>query len=145
LGLEKIAASLAEQTPAKVDRTLQQQKERYQHLGMAALGVFALGLLVFISYSIGYKLMLSQGNILTAFAIIGFIIMAACGLTSVVLFAKAKELGEGASKRPRQENLASDESTRELLSEGNFEPVSSITDRATDLLTVERRKKSTEL
>jgi len=139
LALEKIAASLSEQMPTKVDRTLQQQKERFEKMGMAALGVFALGVLVFIGYSVGYKLMMSQGNILAGLAMLGFIVMIACGLTSVVLFAKAKEVGEGTLKRPTQKNLSSNESTKELLTEGNFEPVPSITDRTTDLLVVEKR------
>lgn len=139
LGLEKVAASLFEQMPAKVDRTLQQQKERYEKMGMAALSVFGLGILIFILYSVGYKLMISQGNLLGGLAILGFLIMIACGLTSVVLFAKAKEVGEGTPKRTTQENLSGGESTKELLTEGNFEPVPSITDRTTDLLVVEKR------
>lgn len=138
LGLEKIAASLTEQMPTKVDRTLHEQKERYEKMGMAALSVFGLGILIVILYSVGYKLMMTQGNILAGLAIIGFLIMVACGLTSVVLFAKAKEVGEGAAKRPAP-TLSTAESTKELLTEGHFEPVPSITDRTTDLLVVEKR------
>ena len=140
LRLEKIAASLSEQLPTKVELSLQQQKERYEKLGMAALSVFGLGVLGIIIYGIGYKLMVSQGNILAGLALIGVLVMALCGLGSVILFAKAKEVGEGASKRPPQTDLASGaESTRELLTEGNFEPVPSITDRTTDLLVAEKR------
>ena len=142
LGLEKIAASLTEQMPAKVDLTLQQQKERYEKLGMAALSVFGIGVLSFILYSVGYKLMMTQGNIIAGLAIIGFLVMVVCGLASVVLFAKANEVGEGKPKRTIPENLSNGESTKELLTEGNFEPVPSVTDRTTDLLTVERREKS---
>ena len=139
LGLEKIASSLSEQLPTKVDLSLQQQKERYEKLGMVALGVFGLGILSFVLYAVGQKVMM-QGNIVGALAILGFLIMAACGLTSVVLFAKAKEVGEGATKRPSQTNLTSgNESTKELLTEGHFEPVPSVTDRTTDLLVVEKR------
>ena len=140
LQLDKVVATLSEQLPAKVDLTLQQQKERYEKLGMAALSVFGLGVLSFIIYSIGYKLMMTQGNILAGLAIIGFLVMVVCGLGSVVLFAKAKEVGEGASKRPAQTNLTgASESTKELLTEGHFEPVPSITDRTTDLLVAEKR------
>ena len=137
LRLEKVAATLAEQLPTRVDLTLQQQKERYEKLGMAALSVFGIGILSFLIYSIGYKLMISQGNILAALAIIGFLVMVVCGLGSVVLFAKAKEVGEGAAKRPM--HLSGVESTKELLTEGHFEPVPSVTDRTTDLLVVEKR------
>ena len=139
LGLEKIASSLSEQLPTKVDLSLQQQKERYEKLGMAALGVFGLGLLSFVLYAIGSKVMMTHGNILAILVILGFVIMIACGLTSVVLFATAKEVGEATTKRPSQESLTSSESTKELLTEGNFETVPSVTDRTTDLLVVEKR------
>ena len=74
-------------------------------MGVAALSVFGLGVLSFLLYSIGYKLMMSQGNMIAGLAIIGFVIMIACGLTSVVLFARAKELGEEATKRRPQQDL----------------------------------------
>ena len=142
LRLEKIAASIAEQLPTKMDLTLQQQKERYEKIGMALLSVFGLGVLTFILYSVGYKLMMTQGNVLAGLAILGFLVMVVCGLASVVLFAKAKEVGEGAPKLSQPASLANgSESTKELLTEGNFEPVPSVTDRTTDLLTVERRER----
>ena len=142
LRLEKIAASLAEQLPTKVDLTVQQRKERYEKMGMAALSVFGLGILSFILYSVVYKLMLTKGDILTGLAMIGFLVMVVCGLASVVLFAKAKEVEEGKSKHLQPANLANgSESTKELLTEGNFEPVPSVTDRTTDLLTVEKRER----
>ena len=139
LGLEKIAHSLTEQLPTRPIRNLQEQKERFEKLGMAALSVFGLGILTFITYSIGYKLMISKGDILSGLAMIGFIIMVACGIASVVLFAKANEAGQEATKRKPQE-LSSAESTKELLTEGHFEPVPTVTERTTELLTVEGRE-----
>jgi hypothetical protein len=136
LGLEKIALSLNEQLPTKVDRTLQQQKELFEKLGVAALSVFGLGVLSFLVYAVGYKLMMTQGNLLGGLAIIGFIVMIACGLASVILFAKANEVGQG---RKAQPDLSSGESTKELLTEGHFEPVPTVTERTTELLTVEKR------
>ncbi len=141
LGLEKIAVSLNEQLPTRVDMSLQQQKERFEKLGVAALSVFGLGVLGIIVYGIIYKLMLSGGNILTGLAALGFIIMIVCGLASVVLFAKANEAGEAATKRKPQQNLATESGpTKELLTEGHFEPVPSVTDRTTELLTIEKHK-----
>ena len=139
LGLEKIALSVKEQLPTTVNPSLQMQKERFEKLGMVALSVFGLGVLSFIAYSIGYKLMVSKGDILTGLAMIGFIIMIACGLASVILFAKAGEVGKEATKRPSQTDLSSGESTKELLTEGHFEPVPTVTERTTELLTVEKR------
>lgn len=138
LGLEKIALSLTEQLPARVDQSLQARKDRLEKMGVAALSVFGLGVLSFLLYSIGYKLMMSQGNIVAVLAIIGFVIMIACGLTSVVLFARAKELGEQATKRQPQAEL-SNGTTKELLSESHFEPVPTVTERTTELLVTEKR------
>ena len=138
LGLEKIALSLTEQLPTKPDRSLQEQKARYEKLGMIALSVFGLGILTVIAYAVGYKLLIREGDLLTALGFIGFIIMIACGLASAVLFAKANEAGQEATKRKPRE-LSPPESTKELLTEGHFEPVPTITDRTTELLTVEKR------
>jgi len=138
LGLEKIALSLTEQLPAKPNLSLQQQKERFEKLGVAALSVFGLGILTFIAYNVGYKLMTSDASIFVKLGLVGFVIMIACGFASVILFAKANALGQEATKRQPQD-LASAESTKELLTEGHFEPVPTVTDRTTELLAVEKR------
>ena len=138
LGLDKIAVSLTEQLPTKPNLSLQQQKERFEKLGVAALSVFGLGVLSLIIYGVVYKIIISEGDLLTALAAVGFIIMIACGLASVVLFAKANEAGQEATKRKPQE-VSSGDSTKELLTEGHFEPVPTVTDRTTELLTVEKR------
>lgn len=138
LGLEKIALSLTEQLPTKPNRGLQEQKERYEKLGVAALSLFGLGVLGFLAYSIGYKLVMTKGDLVAALAVIGFIIIVACGIASVILFAKAKEVGQEATRRKPQD-LSSGETTKELLTEGHFEPVPTVTDRTTELLTVEKR------
>ena len=138
LGLEKIAVSLTEQLPTKPNLSLQQQKERFEKLGLAALSVFGLGILGLVIYLVANSLMTSDASILVKLGVVGFVIMMACGLASVILFAKAKEVGEEAAKRKPQD-LASTESTKELLTEGHFEPVPTVTDRTTELLTVEKR------
>ena len=136
LGLEKIALSVTEQLPARTNQSLQARKDRLEKMGVAALSVFGLGVLSFLLYSIGYKLMMSQGNIVAGLAIIGFVIMIACGLTSVILFARAKELGEQTKRQPQAE--LSNGTTKELLSEGHFEPVPTVTERTTELLVAEK-------
>lgn len=141
LGLEKIALSLNEQLPTRPDENLMSQKERLERMGMVLLSVFGVGVLFLLVYGIVYKLMVTQGKILGGLALLGFIIMAVCGLLSTVLFAKAKEAEQAASKRPiaNKEAAVVATPTKELLTEGHFEPVPSVTDRTTELLYAEKK------
>src|ERR1700752_4136190 len=140
LGLEKIAQSLGEQLPARMDQSLSARKERLGKLGGGGLGVFGLGILGFLLYAVGQKLLATQGGLLAILAMVGLVIMLGCGLLSVILFARAKELGEQASKRHLQPSeTETGGSTRELLPEGRFEPVPTVTDRTTELLFAEKR------
>lgn len=139
LGLEKIAQSLGEQLPARMDQSLVARKERLEKLGVGALSVFGLGVLGFLLYAVGQKLS-AQGSLLAVLAMVGLVIMLGCGLLSVILFARAKELGEQANKRQLQPNETDTSgSTRELLPEGRFEPVPTVTERTTELLFAEKR------
>jgi hypothetical protein len=71
-GLEKTAQSVAEQHPKWLDQNLRVQKNKLERLGVAALRVFGTGLLGFLLYLVGYKLMISQGRILAALGILAF-------------------------------------------------------------------------
>lgn len=140
LGLEKIALSLGEQLPTRVDETLLARKERLEKIGVAALSVFGLGLLAVILYALGEKILL-RGDIFEALTMLGVFVMIACGLVSVFLFARAKELGEQAGKRQLQPTTTEKKSsTRELLPEGTMEPVPTVTERTTELLFVETKR-----
>lgn len=139
LGLEKIAQSLGEQLPARVDQSLLARKDRLEKLGVGALSVFGVGVLGYLLYPVAQRV-LAEGSLLGKLALVGWIIMLGCGLVSVILFARAKELGEQASKRQVQPNeIGAGGSTKELLPEGNFEPVPTITERTTELLFAEKR------
>ena len=138
LSLEKTALSLSEQLPAKVDQSLQAQKERLEKLGVAALTVFGISVLSLLLFLLGQKLI--DKGLPGILAMLAALIIIVCGLGSVILFARAKDLEEKASKR-RQPNLTSgSETTKELLSEGHFEPVPTVTERTTELLAVDKHK-----
>lgn len=137
LSLEKTALSLSEQLPARVDESLQTQKERLEKYGVAALSVFGLGFLGFVLYLAVQKI-IAKGDLLTVLGMIGFLVMLVCGLASVFLFARAKDVGKESAKR-QQRNLANGNPTKELLPEGHFEPVPTVTERTTELLAANKR------
>lgn len=144
LGLDKVVESLAEQLPTKTDRSLLQQKERLERFGVAALGVFGVSILAFLLYNVFYKLMLTQGRVFAGLAVLGLMVVVACGLLSVILFAKANELKELAKHPSHQApELSETVPTGKLLEEGR-EPVFSVADRTTDLLSAPRVPKKDE-
>ena len=140
LSLEKVSQSLTEQLPNASALSLQEQKEKFQRLGMAALSVFGFGVGSFILYLVFSKLMISQGMVLAGLGALAFLIVMACGLASVILFAKANEVKEKPGPRIDPAELSSKRSTQELLSEAKPAPPFSVTDRTTNLLPVQNEK-----
>jgi hypothetical protein len=138
LGLEKVAQTLIEQLPTKTDRSLQERKERLERLGMAALSVFGIAVLGLFLYYAFISLMAEKGVLIaTLLTLVGFIVIG-CGLLSVILFAKANELKEAGAKRQIEEPPATDAATGKLL-DPHHQPAFSVTDRTTELLTVDRK------
>jgi hypothetical protein len=140
LGLEKIAQSLVEQLPTISGETLQERKNRLEHLGVVALSIFGLGVLGFIISSIVYKLMVTQGNVIAALALLGLIVILGSGVLSVILFAKAKEVKEAATKRHIEHAGESIESraTSEITLEAGSGQMASVTEGTTELLLEEK-------
>ena len=136
LGLQKIADSLSEQRPTKRDMSLQQKKERFEKLGLAALSIFGAGLVVPILYSILYTTMWTQGNIVKGLGMLAILLVLACGVLSAILFAKANEVKEKSAKRPSQEPVElKSADTRELPEHAAPQtPQFSVVDRTTELL-----------
>src|SRR5262245_29270815 len=104
LGLEKIAQSLTEQLPTVAVQSLQERKEKLERLGVASLSVFVVGVFGFLLYNVFIKLMLTEGTLVAVLAVLGTIIFLGSGITSVILFAKAKELKEAAGRRQLPES-----------------------------------------
>ena len=143
LGLEKVSQSLTEQIPNSSARSRQKQKEKFERLGMAALGVFGVGVLSFILYGVFYKLMVSQGKVLAALGVLAALIVLGCGLASVVLFAKANEVKEVPAGKIDPAELSPERSTPELLSEAKPATQFSVTERTTNLLPIQNEKDGT--
>jgi len=138
LGLEKVAQSLIEQFPTKADRSLKQRKERLERFGVASLSVFGVAILSFILYNAFTGLMASKGVLIATLLTLVGLIVVGCGLLSVILFAKAKELNPASSNR-QIPGPSEDVLTGKLL-DPHRESTFSITDRTTELLTVDKRE-----
>lgn len=137
LGLQKVAQTLSEQLPTKLDVSLQEKKERLEKLGVAALSVFGAGVAIPVLYGIFYKMMYTQGKFIAGLGLLALIIVLGCGLLSVILFAKANEVKETPAKGPLPDKpeLHPQADTRELPEHSAPEtPVFSVTDRTTELL-----------
>jgi hypothetical protein len=142
LGLQKVAQTLSEQLPTKLDVSLQQKKERFEKLGVAALSIFGVGVAIPVLYGIFYKMMYTQGKVIAGLGLLALIIVLGCGLLSVILFAKANEVKETPAKPPLpdQPELHPQADTRELLEPSSPEtPVFSVVDRTTELLPQKNR------
>ena len=134
LGLQKVAQTLSEQLPTKLDVSLQQKKERLEKLGVAALSVFGVGVAIPVLYGIFYKMMYTQGKVIAGLGLLALIIVLGCGLLSVILFAKANEVKETPADRPLPRDLAN-QNTAELLHESLPQtPTFSVAERTTELL-----------
>ena len=134
LGLQKVAQTLSEQLPTKLDASLQQKKERFEKLGVAALSVVGAGILIPILYSILYTTMWTQGKIMTGLGLLALVVLLGFGLLAAILFAKAKEVKEAPANRPQPRELPN-EHTAELLNEAVPQtPTFSVADRTTELL-----------
>ena len=136
LGLQKVAQTLSEQVPTKLDLSLQQKKERFEKLGVIALSIFGAGVAIPFLYGIFYKMMWTQGRITAGLGTLALVLVLASGLISVILFAKANEVKETPANRPPPgpAELHAQADTRELPEHSPETPVFSVIDRTTELL-----------
>lgn len=138
LALEKIAQSLIEQRPNEFEESLQQRKERIERWGVAALGVFGLGVLSIPLYKIA--MMMLEGRVLAGLGFLGLIVVLGCGLLAVILFAKANEVGEAKLKgRAAARALPKTNTTAKLLPPDQLDSMPSVTERTTELLLADKK------
>ena len=138
LGLEKIAQSLVEQRPNEFEESLQLRKERIERWGVAALGVFGLGVVSIPLYKIA--MMMLEGRVLAGLGFLALMVVLGCGLLAVILFAKANEVGEARLKgRNASPALPKTNTTAKLLPPDQFDSVPSVTERTTELLLADKK------
>ena len=140
LGLEKIAQSLVEQVPTRLEESLQERKDRIERWGVAALSVFGLGIISVALYHI-VKMMI-EGRFLAGLGYIALMIVLGCGLLSAILFAMAQEVGKVKTKARLSppEELPTN-TTAKLLPPESVEFTSSVTDGTTELLYAEKKRR----
>ena len=138
LSLEKAVQSLAEQLPAlELDKSLRERQRRVERLTNIVAGS-AVSIVVFgVLWGIIYEIIIVKGAVIPGLFFLAFIV-------GIVLFAMLSMYGESlrkaAAKRQVSEPLlphAAD--TGKLLSETRIEPIPSITEHTTELLTKDKR------
>lgn len=139
-GLEKTAQSVSEQHPTELALNLREQKNKLERLGVIALSIFGIGVIGFFLYIVGYKILslFAQGKILAGLALLALVVVLGCGLLSVFLFAKAKDIQEARGLQEPEEETKS-APTAKLLPESQTEPIRSVTERTTELLVAEKK------
>ncbi|MCA1557101.1 MAG: hypothetical protein LC731_01015 [Acidobacteria bacterium] len=145
LNLEKIAELVAEQLPVKRDSdSVESGKEKWQPLA-ERVGLFILlsGAVIFflsICWVIVTKIIIAKGEYVTGTIFLVILIALVLG-GSLLGFSNSSS---DSKKNPRVSStpdpLPEVKSTDRLLAEPELEPVPSITERTTELLTVEEKR-----
>lgn len=136
LGLERIEQAVNDQLGTDLRENTRARKEKLERWGMLALSVFGCGIIGLILYGIVYKMMFEQGKILAGLGMLGFLVMIACGLLSVVLFAQAQEQEERSPGLQKSPEPLPARNTNPRLMEPNAEALITVIEPTTDLLPI---------
>jgi zinc-ribbon domain len=139
LSLEKVVQSLFEQLPATdVDKNLRERQRKVELwakvFGTGIASLFAL----LVLWGTIYKTIIEEGKVAIGLGFLAFIV----GAVALIVLMLYRESLLKASKRPLPKPEPSPPAdTAKLLPEPSFEPIPSVTERTTDLLSVERKKR----
>jgi hypothetical protein len=144
LKLGEITQFVSEQFPTQEYAALQRRKERFEKLGLFSLSLFGfLGFAMLLVKVASYKIILFGPDVIFGAAFAAMILF---GLLSVFFFNYPKlfmnfdKLNHRLSS-PRATDLPPVD-TAKLIDDRPFEPVPSITEDSTDLLTVKNKPRS---
>ncbi|MDQ3180465.1 MAG: hypothetical protein M3Q33_08095 [Acidobacteriota bacterium] len=141
LKVEKIFNILVKEIEEREKTSIQKRDDLFRKLGFVSLSLLfglCFGFLFYLA--VYYKFVIFGKEIMGA---IGLTVMVFLGLLSLVFFNLPKFLDR---KEIQEEFFKDDEiekarKTEKLLSEGNFEPIPSVTENSTELLFVENKTK----
>jgi len=141
LSLEKAVELLAEQLPAlKLDKSLRERQRRVDRwltiVAASGISLFVISIL----WAIIYKIIILKGEVLEGSLFAAFIV----GLVVFALLALYGEsLRKAAGKRQLMQPPPTEVSdTAKLLPDSQMEPIPSVTERTTELLTVDKKDKT---
>lgn len=144
LKVEKIFNVLVKEIEEREKTSLQKRDDLFRKLGFVSLSLLFGLCFGFVFYlAVYYKFLVFGTEIMGA---IGLTAMFVLGILSLVFFNLPKFL----NRREIQEEFSKDNEiekareTEKLLSEGNFEPIPSVTENSTELLFVKNKTKKLE-
>lgn len=138
LSLEKAVQSLVEQLPAlELDKNLRERQERVDRLINIVAGTAVSIVVGAVMWGIIYAIIIVKGEIIAGSLFLAFIL-------GIVLFALLSLYGESLRKRAGKRQLLQPPPTKvsdtaELSPNSQIEPVPSVTERTTELLTVRKK------
>jgi hypothetical protein len=140
LSLDKAVQSLVEQLPAlELDKNLRKRQERVDRLINIVAGTGATIFVGGILWGIIYRTIIVKGSVISGLFLLAIIVAAVLfGLLSIYSESLRKASGKRQLLQPPPTQVSD---TAELPPNSQMEPVPSVTERTTELLTMNKKQK----
>ena len=137
LSLQEVVESLAEQLPAiDLDKSLQERKRRVDRWFNITAGTAVSILVGGVLWGIIYELMIVEGEVLGGSIFLAFI-LALILISSLAVYRTSLEKASTKHKLS-QTSLPQVEETARLIPSSDGDPMSSVTEHTTELLTIDK-------
>ena len=137
LRIEKILKLLVEEIHEKEKTNVQKRDDLFRKLGFISLSLLFGICFSFIFYlTVYYKFLIFGKETMT---IIGLTALFFLGLLSLIFYRLPKFLDNKYEEFSKNVEIEEEKITNKLLSEGNFEPIVSVTENSTELLFIENK------